>query len=429
MNTISEYKMCKTASPFAISLVLKIFERCSSGNPSKRCDDTELIDLLTELADSSSPQSIYAINSTIVPGNDTNVYSDELYSVRKRLTDEHLLIIQGIHNSGKTDLAKFYAVNSRQYYHTVIWADYKSNIHDTISSISFMGINDSSYSDANKLFEIKLDLLKKYDSNVLLIIDGCNSPSALSDKIWNELRLHILITSACSSDLPMKNIYIMQKQSDLMVRHEEISEFSKNMQSLKKSAASVKKVYIAFFIAAAILLSLSIVEKDLFGIYHTMIVIISILLMIIFKSMAFRYSDEAASASIRSRNCHQHYKTAVEFGNLVSNRQIFEISAPTFTSSFESSRHRFRIIIGLTAIAAGIITGAFSLYINSFPILITSYLIILFCVFFMEYYYSTLLTDRCYNEMYGSEANNHKRRIREIYGYKCSTDQKAGMTS
>ena len=125
-----------------------------------------------------------------------------------------------------------------------------------------------------------------------------------------------------------------------MVRHEEISEFSKNMQSLKKSAASVKKVYIAFFIAAAILLSLSIVEKDLFGIYHTMIVIISILLMIIFKSMAFRYSDEAASASIRSRNCHQHYKTAVEFGNLVSNRQIFEISAPTFTSSFESSRHR-----------------------------------------------------------------------------------------
>lgn len=425
MNAISEYKMCKTASPFAISLVLKIFERCSSGNPSKRCDDTELIDLLTELADSSSPQSIYAINSTIVPGNDTNVYSDELYSVRKRLTDEHLLIIQGIHNSGKTDLAKFYAVNSRQYYHTVIWTDYKSNIHDTISSISFMGINDSSYSDANKLFEIKLDLLKKYDSNVLLIIDGCNSPSALSDKIWNELRLHILITSACSSDLPMKNIYIMQKQSDLMVRHEEISEFSKNMQSLKKSAASVKKVYIAFFIAAAILLSLSIVEKDLFGIYHTMIVIISILLMIIFKSMAFRYSDEAASASIRSHNCHQHYKTAVEFGNLVSNRQIFEISAPTFTSSFESSRHRFRIIIGLTAIAAGIITGAFSLYINSFPVLITSYLIILFCVFFMEYYYSTLLTDRCYNEMYGSEANNHKRRIREIYGYKCSTDQKS----
>lgn len=429
INTISERKMCKNANPYAISLVLKIFEHCSSGNPSKRCDDSELIELLTELTDSASPQSIYAVSSPIESGSCTDAYSNELYAVRKRLTDEHFLIIQGIHNSGKTEFARSYAANSKQYYHTIIWIDFKNDVKTTISSINFAGINDDSYSDINKLFELKLSFLKKYDSNMLMIVDGCNSPSAISDSIWSDLNIHILMTSACGSDVPMKNIYIMQKQSDRMIRHEEISEFRKSMQKLKMTASSVQKIYTILFIAAAVILSLSMTASNLFGIYHTAITIISILLMTVFKSMAFKYSDDAESAEIRSKYCPQYYKTAVEFGNLVSNRQIFEISVPNFASLFESKRHRFRIIIGLTAIAFGIITGAFSLYINSFPVLIASYLIILFCVFFLDFYYSILLTDRCYNDMYGSETNHHKRHIKEIYGYKCSTDRKCSDNS
>ncbi len=420
-QVFSEYEMCRGVNPRAISVLTKIFSRCSPGNPHKRCSDSELAEMLSELAETASSKSIYALSSSLPPISSDNIYADELYSIRKSLSEKKYLIIRGLHNSGKTELAKCYAAGSGRYYHTVVWADFCGSMEETISRISFMGINDDDYSDKNKLFEAKLNILKKYDKGMLLIIDGCNDPEKLSDRLFAELDIHILVTSACSGDVDKNHIYIMKSQQEMMVSPEELDKFSFNMNKVEKTNRSLKLIYNIVFIVSVCLLIFSAASGTFLGSLRPILIIISILLCLFFKSFSFKCAEKEATAYICRKYCRNNYKAASEFGNMLNNNQLFELSAPEFVSSSEGKRHLYRIISGLTGISAGIVTGLVSLYINSFPFLVGSYMTILLCIFASDYFYSMSYINKRYNDIFGS-ANNEKRSIKEIYSFKSSID-------
>lgn len=422
---ISENYVLKCANPCAATMVLKIWSRCSPGNPAKRCGMEELISMLTELTNLSNPQNIYAESSYIQPSSTENAaYNDELYVIRQKLLKQHYVLVQGLHGSGKTDFLKNYAIGFGVFYHTVVWADYKENIKETVSDIKFVGINDEDCKDRENLFEAKFNQLKKYDKQLLLIIDGYDKPDSFAAEFLESLNIHILISSSCSNnEFDGEHIYTMKKEQQQMFNQEEKSEFCNKMTKLRKASRSLR---IFYSVMLCVFLTLLIVSASMYEFVSSSFgipIMIFSALILAFKTMIFGKADKEAVFNISRKYCYKHYKEASFFAGNENNHQTFEISAPDFISNMESKRHRFRLILGILAISGGAAAAVLSFIINSFPLLIAVYAFILMIVFMADYEYSMKMSRDIYSDKFGGIGENEKRNLYEIYRFKSSSDK------
>lgn len=424
-DIMSEYPALKCANPCAAALTLKIWSRCSPGNPVKRCSTEELISMLTELAELSDSHSIYPESSYIQhPSSTDAVYNDELYSIRQKLLKQNFVFVQGLHGSGKTDFVKSYALDSGRLYHTVVWADYKGTIKDTVSRIKFAGIDDEEYRDKEKLFEVKFNQLKKYDDELLLIVDGYDVPDSFAAEFLESLDIHILISSTCSNDeFDSKHIYTMKKEQNQMFNQEEKSELYKKMTKLKNASHSLRIFYEVLLCIFLTVLIASVSMYEFISASFGIPIMISIALILILKSMILGNAEKEAVFSISRKYCHKYYKEASFFAGNENNHQTFEISVPGFVSHTEDKRHKFRLVLGITAISCGVITAVISFIITSFPFLIAVYAFILMVVFMADFGYSMKITRNTYNTQFGGTAENEKRNLYEIYSFKSASDK------
>ena len=422
-DVISDYPAMKYSNPYAAALVLKIWSCCCSGSPTRRCDIPELAAMLEKLVELTAPDSIYAENSYIQPPDKSNhTYTNEMYSVRQLLLKKQVVFIQGLHGDGKTDFVKSYAVEAKQYYHTIVWADYAESIRNTVSKIKFCGIDDTCY-DSDKLFEVKFNQLKKYDNEMLLIIDGYDFPDEFTEEFFNALGIHILITSSFNnSNADSDRIYTMKKKQENMFNQDEKAELFSKMTKLMTANKSLKAFYIVLFLIflAVLISSLSMYEfiSEIFAIP----IAVSIVLLIILKTLVFKTAENEAIFGLCRKYSRKYYREAFFFGSIENNHQTFEITAPDFVSCAEDRRHKCRIILGISAIFCGVVTALISFAINSFPFLIASYSLIIFFIFIYDFHYSTKLIQETYNNCFGGNAEKDKRNINEIYSFRSSSD-------
>ena len=419
-DVISEYPALRYSNPYAAALVLKIWSCCCSGSPAKRCDISTLVQMLEQLTELTLPDSIYAENSYVQPPDDKSMeYIDEMYSIRQKLLTHNFVFVQGLHGSGKTNFVKNYVYNAKRFYHTVVWVDYKDSIRNTISKIKFVGINDEEFNDTDKLFEIKFNQLKKYDNEMLMIVDGYDTPDEFTAEFAESLNIHILITSSCNNNkFNDEHIYTMKQEQKQMFNQEEKSELQKKMTKLKNASCSLRTFYTVLIFVFLIMLIAAVSIYEFISTSFGVLIMISIALILILKALIFNCAEKEAVFGITRKYCNKYYKEASLFASIENNNQTFEIAAPEFVSLWEDKRHKFRLILGVAAIVCGVITAVISFIINSFPFLIAIYALILLVVFMIDYGYSVKITQNIYNAQFGDTAENEKRDLYEIYRFK-----------
>lgn len=420
-SDFESYEMCRHNNPQVAAMIKKVLLSCNAGSPSKRCTVSELISMLERLAEMTDPNSIFALNSYIPHINEPEVYSDEVYILHRMLERERYAVIQGLHNSGKSDFARFYANERRHYYHTVIWTDYKNSIKDTVAAIPFNGINDDDFTK-DKLFEIKYNYLKKYDRETLLIIDGMNEPDEFIMEFLETLDINIIITSASNFGFEKRHIYKMRIEQELMFSENEIQQFSNKMNGMKRRDSIFFRLYsFLFLLSTGILAVLAFVIRD-YSIYFSILMAVCMIGMLLFKTLILKRAEACAVSKTRAKNCRNHFRDAFDFGNAVNNQQIFEISTPDFIAASEKKRHDFRLVLGISAIIAGAFAFALSIILNSFPVFVALSVIIIIFVFIADYRYGVAAVSEMYNNKFGSADINHKQSINEIYSFKGKSD-------
>lgn len=149
---------------------------------------------------------------------------------------------------------------------------------------------------------------------------------------------------------------------------------------------------------------------------------VCIIVMLLFKTLILKRAEACAVAKISAKNCRSHFKDAFDFGNAVNNQQIFKISTPDFIAASEKKRHDFRLILGISAIAAGAFAFALSIILNSFPILVALSATIIIAVFIADYRYGVAAVSEMYSKKFGSTDIDHKQSINEIYSFKGKSD-------
>lgn len=420
-NDLSQYPMCRQDNPRTAAMIKNVLGSCNAGSPTKRCSTDELSQMLRQIEDFTTPGSIFAKNSYIPFSEESEVYSDEANILRRMVNRESYAVIQGLHNSGKSKFAAYYANRFKAHYHTIIWANFNGSIKNTVASIPFSGINDDEY-DSSRLFEIKYDSLKKYDNETLLIIDGMDSSDDFLEEFLETLNIHIIITSALIVDLKRSHIFKMKAEQELLFSDAEIENFHRKISKMMVTDHFFICLYSALLLIFTLILCvLAFVIRD-FSVIGTISMSSCILFMLMFRSMMYKRLERYTISKIRCKNCRKHFKSAFDFANAVNNHQIFEINAPDFISDTEKKRHRFRLIIGSASIALGIVSGILSVWLNSFPLLVALSSIILTFTFAIDYLYSISITNEMYNRNFGSTDIRWKRDIKEIYGYKSKTD-------
>lgn len=117
--------------------------------------------------------------------------------------DSHCVVLQGIGGIGKSEIAKFYAVNYKNKYDTVVFVPFKESIEQTIiddSAVSINGVLHNPNENDNEYFDRKLnELLRTTDEKTLFVIDGFDNEF---DKSWERFAsgdYRILITSRNNS--------------------------------------------------------------------------------------------------------------------------------------------------------------------------------------------------------------------------------------
>lgn len=186
-------------------------------------------------------------------------------------------------------------------------------------------------------------------------------------------------------------------------------EFNNEIQSMQKVSRSLRHFYTFLFSLSAVSLAAFalLFEYVSKGFYAA--VIISVLMMLIFRQMIYKRAETEGLCGVCTSHSSEHYNDAVIFIGSVNNHQTFELSAPGFIPGTENRRHKFRLILGISAITCAVITAFLSFYINSFPFLAACYPLIISAVFIADYIFSRKAAEELYQKKF------ERRHLSEIY--------------
>ena len=166
----------KGISPKALYEIEQLFKHTLQVSPFQRYSTTDKLktqlEKIIELVDSKSP---YLIN---LPKWQPSVYGigreKEIKDIHNKLETDGFVFIKAMGGLGKSELAKMYAAQYADEYHTVQFCKFSGSLKALVSSISINGVRDSEYQNMDKLAKVKNDILHDCDSHTLLIIDNFN---------------------------------------------------------------------------------------------------------------------------------------------------------------------------------------------------------------------------------------------------------------
>lgn len=274
----------------------------------------------------------------------------------------------------------------------------------------------------------------QYSLDISAVRDGLEKYDMCKDAAPEVLSLIRRIFESCNCGNPAKrcdteSLVDMLKQlgvlldsqkyvinSELAFSSSEVNEFYFKEIKKQKADTVLNYLYSALFFVFMTALAVLIVMTEKIKSYVIAPCIICIIVMLILKAMIFNRSEKKAVSEVCTDNCFRRYKSVLGFVNELNNSQLFEISSPGFISGVENKRHRFRIIVGASAIAAGIVSAFVSFRLNSFPFLVALYAVIMLLILAADYTYSTAVINDMYNSKCGTRSD--KRNIKEIYSFK-----------
>ena len=168
--------LLKGISPKALFELETLFKNTLQISYLKRYQTTEefkrQLEKIIGLVDSNAP---YLIN---LPKWQPSAFSigreQELRDIRNLLQETGFVMIKAMGGMGKSELAKMYAKQYGDEYHTVQFCKYTGSLKALVASISIKGINDTDYENLDRLAKVKNDILHDCDNHTLIIIDNYN---------------------------------------------------------------------------------------------------------------------------------------------------------------------------------------------------------------------------------------------------------------
>ncbi len=119
-------------------------------------------------------------------------------TLRKKISEEHKVVLNGIGGIGKTALAKQIYFELEKEYDYIAWIDYNDDLKDSIMESMFTSLIRSEHklNDAEK-YELVFQLLTNVDGKVLIVVDNFNNIESGDLSELARLSADILITSRC----------------------------------------------------------------------------------------------------------------------------------------------------------------------------------------------------------------------------------------
>lgn len=172
----TDVELLKSVSPKALFELEVLFRHTLQTAVSRRYKTTaelksQLIKLIS-LVDSKKP---YLLN--MPKWQPTAGYvgrQTELKEIHKRLQNDGYVFIKGIGGLGKSELAKIYAKEYADQYHTVVFCKYTDSLDISVADLPIQGINPDDYKDFEKLVKDKNQVIHDCDNHTLLIVDNFN---------------------------------------------------------------------------------------------------------------------------------------------------------------------------------------------------------------------------------------------------------------
>lgn len=264
----------------------------------------------------------------------------------------------------------------------------------------------------------KYDMLKNSApailTDIMLIFKGCCQGNPAS-------RMNMTELAASLNKLDSK-LSGQTKVNPPQFTISDVDKFAADMKKMRSTSVVLGRFYKLLFLLCSTAIIITVFTAKTYSVFSNVFCIILIAANIILRSIIFKRTELAAICRIREENCREHFKAAYEFGNSPNNHQMFEISAPQFISETENKRHKSRLILGTAAITMGAVTAVISLLMNSFPVLIAAWLLIIAAVFWVDYICYIDTVNKMYNDRFGPDSKGKNRKIDEIYRMNSDSD-------
>lgn len=215
-------------------LLRNIFSKSLSANIKRRYQAVD--DLLADLEEAIeavrdgkpylAPQEVYCLDNFV--GR-----TSELLAIEKKLANNHLVFVKGMHGIGKSELARRYALLHCNDYDNIVFCGFSNTIEDTLATVDVCNF------DGSKSEQIKL-LKKLCDDKTLLIIDGVDADD-VDIRILQQLNAHIIITTCFDWDEIDSNVTVSVNALDESEQYELfVREYNGNISSAEKN--TVKEI-------------------------------------------------------------------------------------------------------------------------------------------------------------------------------------------
>lgn len=160
-----------------ISATNEFLSRTLRNDRRRRYDDIDkVINDLTILVNMSMPEHIYLRDKRPDPGEKFSGRKAELREIKCRLDTDNFVFLRGMGGVGKSALAKKFAQEYKNEYHTCQLVSFSGSVQETIGALDFANLSEADFDgNAQELLKAKTDHLDFCDSKTLIIIDNVDS--------------------------------------------------------------------------------------------------------------------------------------------------------------------------------------------------------------------------------------------------------------
>lgn len=99
---------------------------------------------------------------------------NEIKEIKRRLDEDGYVFVKGIGGLGKSEIAKLFAENYKNEYHTVQFCKFSDSLKSVVATMPINGIDEQNYGNAEELVKEKNKVLHLADDKTLIIVDNFN---------------------------------------------------------------------------------------------------------------------------------------------------------------------------------------------------------------------------------------------------------------